>query len=221
MVLRIPAQRSGRNHLAGSFEAKTYSLSKETYKELKMASVVPRNLEKLQGHHSREVFVQKDSGSQHLILEDPNSFYTCTTGRKKVTLLNQAVNSPDSNVLVVYSKQSFQSRIKASTIDQIIDAAHDAFAWSEYFTPDNDSIMIQYSMEPIMEPKGRNDLKIPHPNKSSGSSSSHQWLSILPCLKEALKKCSNYLDQEGNISTLVYFFSFSSVSIYKIGLYFV
>lgn len=46
LVQQIPAKRSSRNLPAGSLETKTYFVTREKYKELLMASVIPMFLEK-------------------------------------------------------------------------------------------------------------------------------------------------------------------------------
>lgn len=73
----------------------------------------------------------------HRILDDPDTLYTCTARRRKITLLNKPENSTDFNVLdVLFSNITpfLQNVTHASTIDVPIDAARDAFHQSKSTT---------------------------------------------------------------------------------------
>lgn len=109
MVQKIAAKRYRRNRPAGSLETKTYSATKETDKEVLIASVTLKILEKSPCPYSQKTFLQQEIATAHRILEDPNTMDVCYSGRMEITLLNQPASSPDINFSDVQFSNAIQS----------------------------------------------------------------------------------------------------------------
>lgn len=72
-------------------------------------------------------------------------------------------------ILASLTLQSDQNRTNASTLEELSDAANDAFDRSESISLDNVWITLQPCMEEIMESEAENDYKILLFKKTIGS----------------------------------------------------
>lgn len=98
LVEQVAARRSSRNRPAGSLETKSYFVTKESYKNLFLNSVILALQEKSPHYRPQPVIFQHDITSSHSIFDDEEVLIACNESRT-VEIVFQPAKSPDFNVL--------------------------------------------------------------------------------------------------------------------------
>jgi hypothetical protein len=165
-----PALRSSRNRPAGTMVMKPLSVTKEVYRDYICNKVIPAIKDKWPlCHRSVAIKIQQDNAKPHLIRnDDPQLQAAIAASGMNITLVNQAPNSPDTNVLDLgyfNAIQSLQQRKHTNTIPELVKAVEDSFVELDRHTLNKVFLTHQQVLEQIILCDGGNNYKLPHMGK--------------------------------------------------------
>ena len=169
-VEMVPAQRSSRNRPAGTLEMKSLSVTRDVYRDYICNKVIPAIAQKWpQCNRSMAIKIQQDNAKPHLIkADDPDVQAAIAATGMDISIINQAPNSPDTNVLDLgyfAAIQSLQYRKQTHTIPELVKAVEDSFVELNPQTLNKCFLTHQQVLERILLCDGGNNYKLPHMGK--------------------------------------------------------
>jgi hypothetical protein len=169
----VYAQRSSANRPAGTLETKCVICDKETYLEMMKDEVLPAIRAKWPAEDGECVVgLQEDNAKPHNKGSDEEWTMLCVDPTERVTFraVEQAANSPDTNVQDLGFFRSLQSadwsQTPATTIDGLIDNVQAAFR--DYCPKTLNRVWLTHATvcNEIILDGGNNEFKIPHMGKA-------------------------------------------------------
>lgn len=124
------AQRNSRNRAAETMETKCVEVSKQVYKQKLLDEVIPAMKACCPGGRGRTIYAQQDNAPSHRMNDDEDIVAAQTADGWDVKLINQPLNSPDTNILDLgffNSSLSLQDRFTPRTVDQLVAEMRTAF----------------------------------------------------------------------------------------------
>lgn len=193
-----PAERSSKNRAAGTLELKTYTVDRDIYRQALCRMVIPRI--KAVWPSGKRVVLQQDNAKPHVTVDDPEVHSACSAGGWDMKLTAQPANSPDfnSNDLGFFaSLQSLQHKMKAKTIEDLVNNVDDAFAKLHYTALDKVFLTLQSVLQETMHIDGCNKYKIPHLAKDTLRTSTGLLPPSLTCSDRVYDKARRFLSSFG------------------------
>ncbi|CEG35741.1 uncharacterized protein PHALS_05143 [Plasmopara halstedii] len=193
-----PAERSSKNRAAGTLELKTYTVDRDIYRQALCRMVIPRI--KAVWPSGKRVVLQQDNAKPHVTVDDPEVHSACSAGGWDMKLTAQPANSPDFNANDLgffASLQSLQHKMKAKTIEDLVNNVDDAFAKLHYTALDKVFLTLQSVLQETMHIDGCNKYKIPHLAKDTLRTSTGLLPPSLTCSDRVYDKARRFLSSVG------------------------
>ncbi|XP_074298251.1 uncharacterized protein LOC141629089 [Silene latifolia] len=138
-TFKEPAKRNSKNRVVGTLETKSItSITKQVVKDMLISKILPA--------------------------------IKTTADGFNISLNQQPPNSPDLNVLDLgffRSIQSLQQRLRAKTVDQLVNNVVQAWEEEPALCLDDVWLSLQAVMLEVLKNKGHNDFKLPHLGKQA------------------------------------------------------
>ena len=180
------AQRNSRNRAAGTMATHSVEVNRATYKEKLIDNVFPDIRAKFPAVST--VFAQQDNAPGHRVMADPDIVAAAGQEERRIELVNQPPNSPDTNILDLgffNSIQSLQDRTTPTMVDELVAEVERAFRAQKPETLDRVWTTLQSVLQEIMLARGDNTFRLPHLHKKTAARRNEAIPPELPCSQEA------------------------------------
>ncbi|KAG2774089.1 hypothetical protein PC129_g11839 [Phytophthora cactorum] len=176
-VEHVPAQRSSARRPAGTIITKEISVTKNTYRSMILANLLPA-LHARWPRNDTTIVVQQDNAPAHIAADDAAFTEAVAAAGRNIRLRNQPSNSPDLNCndLGLFSAiQARQRKKNSRTIDELIAAVTEAY-WEL-------PARMQGSMDDCIAQGGDNNYKPRHMKKEKLRREGRLPISIRCCTR--------------------------------------
>lgn len=144
---------------------KPLTVTRDVYTDSLVKKVFPAIRKYFPFQRRKQVLVQQDNARPHVRSNDPTVLRASRIGNKKIMMVNQPPNSPDSNVLdlgVFNSLQSTQNSRMCNSLRELVESVEDEFKNYPSGEISNIFFILQSVYESTMSNYGNNDFKIQH-----------------------------------------------------------
>ena len=168
------------------FTEHSVEVNRATYKETLINNVFPDIRAKFPTVSN--VFAQQDNAPGHRVMADPDIVAAAGQGERRIEVVNQPPNSPETNILDLgffNSIQSLQDRTTPTMVDELVAEVERAFWAQKPETLDRVWTTLQSVLQEIMLARGGNTFKLPHLHKRTAARRNEGIPPELPCSQEA------------------------------------